>query len=113
METQIIKQSKLKENDYGDTKVTDIINQKNWPFSLAIIRKIGDDVKTGHDTESDVVYYVLEGQGYSMRNEEKTLVKKGDCIVMPKGTKYRNLKGLTLLAIAAPRFNRNKRVYID
>jgi len=107
----IIRAEKLKEKDYGATKVVNIL--KNKIFSLAKVRKVSDDVKLGFDTESNVAYYVLEGEGECVINEEKYNIKKGDCIFYPKGTKYKHLKGLTLLAIAFPPFDREKRVYVE
>jgi len=104
----------LKEKDYGATKVTDILNTKDFPkLSIAKVRKIGDDIKLGFDTESDVVYYVLEGEGIAVVNGKKYKLKKGDCVFYQKGTKYKHLKGLTLLAIASPRFDRSKRKYLE
>jgi len=111
MHVKIIRAADLKEIDYGDTKVTNIMNDKDWPFNLAIVRKTGDDIKTGYDSQSDVAYYVLAGEGKSVIDGTEYVIKKGDCVVLPKGTKYKNLKGLTLLAIAYPPFDRTKRVY--
>jgi len=114
MEPKIIRSSELKENDCGATKVTDILNAKEFPkFSIAKVRKVGNDIKLGFDTESDVAYYVLEGEGDCIINGKKYHLKKGDCVVYPKGTKYKHLKGLTLLAIASPPFDRKKRVYVE
>ena len=110
---KIIKLENLKEENYGDTRVTNILNSKDWPFSIAKVKKIGNDIKTGYDNESDVVYYVLEGKGACILEGKKYNIKKGDCVVSPKRTKYKNLKGLTLLAIAYPRFDRKKRVYVE
>ena len=113
MSFQIIKAEELIEKNYGATKVTNIINNKNWPFSLAKVKKVGDDIKTGHDTESDVVYYVLKGKGKCVVEGKEYDVKEGDCIIYQKGTNYKHLKGLTLLAISIPPFNRNKRKYVE
>ena len=114
MKPKIIKAGNLRENNYGATKVTDILNSKEWPyFSIAKVRKTGNDVRTGYDKESNVVYYVLEGKSSCFINGKKYYIQKGDCVILPKGTKYKNLKGLTLLAISYPRFDRKKRVYID
>lgn len=114
MKPKIIHPNDLKENDYGATKVTDILDNEEWPyFSLAKVRKVGDDIKTGYDTESNTVYYVLEGEGVSVIEGKEYHIKKGDCVVIPKGSKYKNLKGLTLLAISFPRFDRAKRVYTE
>ena len=112
MQPKIIRSEDLKEEDYGDTKVTTILNSEEWSFSVAKVRKIGDDIKTGHDP-SDVIYYVLEGEGICVIDSKEHKIKKGDCIVYPKGTKYKHLKGLTLLAISTPRFDRTKRIYVE
>ncbi len=110
---RIIRSKDLQEKDYGATKVTNIINSEDWVFSIAKVKKVGDDIKTGFDTESDVAYYVLKGKGKCIIDGKEQVIKKGDCVLMPKGTKYKNLKGLTLLAISYPKFNRNKRKYIE
>jgi len=107
----IIRREELKENDYGATKVTDIFS--NNAFNVAKVRKVGDDIKTGYDTESDVAYYVLEGEGDCVINGEKYHLKKGDLVFYNKGTSYKHLKGLTLLAISVPPFDRKKRVYTE
>ncbi len=108
---RIIKSEELQENDHGSTKVTTIINSDDWPISIAKVRKVGNDIKTGFDTESNVTYYVLEGEGKCVIDGQEQVIKKGDCVLLPQGTKYKNLKGLTLLAVAYPRFDRNKRKY--
>ena len=111
MEPKIIRASELKENDYGDTKVTNILNTPE--FNIAKIRKVGDDIKLGYDSESNVAYYVLEGEGTCIIEDKEYHIIKGDLVFLPKGTKYKNLKGLTLLAIASPPFDRKKRVYVE
>lgn len=111
MKPKIIHTYRLKEKDYGSTKVTDIFNTKNYPnFSIAKIRKVGNDIKIGLDKESDVAYYVLEGKGICVIENKEHTIQKGDLVFIPHGTKYKNLKGSTLLAIASPRFSRKKRI---
>ena len=111
MKFKIIKSEELKENDYGSTKTANILKTKK--FSIARVRKISNDVKLGYDTESDVAYYVLEGNGDCIINNKKYHLKKGDCVFYPKGTKYKHLEGLTLLAVASPPFDRKKRKYVE
>ena len=114
MKPFIVKGSSLKENDYGHTKVTDVFNSPDFSdFSVAKVRKVGDDIKLGFDKESDSAYYVLEGKGACIIEDKKFEVEKGDLIFLPRGTKYKNLNGLTLLAISFPRFERSKRVYLE
>ena len=108
---RIIRSNKLKEKSFGATKVTDILKTKK--FNIAKVRKTGDDIKLGYDKESNVAYYVLEGKGTAVINGKKYHIKKGDCVFYPKGTKYKHLKGFTLLAISCPPFDRKKRVYVE
>jgi len=107
----IIRSKELTENDYGATKTTDILKTKI--FNIAKVRKVGNDIRLGYDKESDVAYYVLDGKGECVIDGKKYQLKKGDCVYYPKGTKYKHLKGLTLLAIAFPPFDRKKRVYVE
>ena len=114
MKPTIIRAEQPKENDYGDTKVTDILNTDQFNgFSIAKVRKVGDDIKLGADSESDVAYYVLDGEGKCVIEDKEYQIKKGDLVFLPHGTKYKNLHGLTLLAIANPRFDRKKRTYFE
>ena len=108
---KIIRAGDLVEDDHGDTKTTKVFG--NDVLNIAKVVKVGDDIKLGYDTESDVVYYVLEGEGNCIIEGKKYHLKKGDCVFYPKGTKYKHLKGLTLLAIATPPFDRKKRVYVE
>ena len=113
MKPKIIRAEELKENDHGDTKTTSILSVEGLKFDIAKIRKVGNNIKLGYDTESDVAYYVLEGEGDCVINGKTYHLKKGDCVFYPKGTKYKHLKGLTLLSIACPPFDRKKRRYIE
>jgi mannose-6-phosphate isomerase-like protein (cupin superfamily) len=80
---------------------------------VAKIRKVGDEIEMGYDTESDVAYYVLEGEGKCVIDGEEYYIKKGDLVFYTNGTPYKHLKGLTLLAISNPPFERGKRVYVE
>ncbi len=111
MKPKIIRAENVEEKIFPNKKVRDIINEEGWPFSLAIVKKIGDDQKVGFDSESNLVYYVLEGETKNFIDGKEHIIKKGDFIILPKGTKYKNLGGVTLLAISCPRFEGSKRVY--
>lgn len=114
MKPRIIRADELKENDYGDTKITDILNNEDFPqFSIAKVRKVGDDIKLGLDQDSYTAYYVLEGEGICIIEDKEYNIKKGDTVLLPPGTKYKNMKGLTLLAISSPRFDRKRRIYFE
>lgn len=111
MKAKIIRNDELESFETKDNKVTNILNAEI--FSIAKVKKIGDDVKLGYETESDLAYYVLDGEGECVINGEKHYLKRGDCVFYPKGTKYKHGKGLTFLAIAVPAYNPNKRVYVE
>ena len=113
MKPKIIRSDELKEKDFGHTKVVDILQDKEWKFSIAKVFKVGSDMKTGYDKESDTAYFILDGEGTSVIDGKEYHVKTGDCILIPNGTKYKNLKGLTLLAISSPPFDRAERVYVE
>ncbi len=108
---KVIRSENLKEDDFGVIKVTNIINSEDWPFSIAKVKKVGNDLKKGVNLESSVAYYVLEGKGTFIIEKKEYNIKKGDCILIPKGIKYNSLKGLTLLAISLPRYDKDKRIY--
>jgi len=113
MKYKIVRGNKLKEKDHGATKTTTILSLKGLNFDIAKVRKVGNNIRLGFDKESNVAYYVLEGKGKCVINGKKYNLKKGDCIFYPKGTKYKHLRGLTLLAISSPPFDRKKRVYVE
>jgi mannose-6-phosphate isomerase-like protein (cupin superfamily) len=108
---KIIFSEDLKEESHGDTKTTKILETDN--FNIAKVRKTGNNIRLGYDTESDVAYYIIDGEGDAIIEGKTYHFKKGDCIFYPKGTKYKHLKGLTLLAISSPPFDRSKRVYVE
>ncbi len=113
MKPKIIRARNLKEKDFGSKKIIDLLDTKDYPkLSINIVKHVEDSPRAGVDTESDVAYYVLEGSGKITIEDEEHLLKKGDLAFIPSGTKYKKTKGLTLLAIASPRFDRNKRRYI-
>jgi len=114
MKAKIIRWKNLEEKEYGNTKVTDILNEETWPyFSIAKVRKTGDDIRTGYDNTSNLAYYILEGEGKCIIDGEEHYVKQGDCILYPAKVSYKHLNGLTLLAIASPRFDRGDRTYTE
>lgn len=76
------------------------------------MRKDGDYVRLGYDAESDIADYVLDGEGDCIIDGVRHHIRRGDCVFYPKGTMYRHLKGLTLLAISVPPFDRKSRIYL-
>ncbi|MGH7202847.1 MAG: hypothetical protein ACREHC_00190 [Candidatus Levyibacteriota bacterium] len=63
--------------------------------------------QSGHATtiiehKSDFVYYVLEGKGYFLIEDQKESCNKGDLVVIPAGKKFTYKGNLKLLLIVTP-----------
>ena len=113
MEFKIIKSKDVNEENFGSIKVQNILAEENYDkFSVAKVEIIGEQ-KFGLDTESDLAYYVLEGKGKFYIEDEFFDVEKGDLVFIPKNTKYKDEGNLILLAVAVPKFDRNKRRRFD
>lgn len=109
MKAKHIKSENTEENDFGVIKVQNLLNNADYEkFSVAIVKIVGEQ-KFGSDPNSDLAYFVLEGEGKFFVEDKEFSVKKGDLIFIPKNTKYKDSGPLTLLALSSPRFNRDKR----
>lgn len=105
--------NEINEQNFGSVRVKDLLADDQYDkLSVAEVKIVGEQ-KTGLDTESDSVYYILEGEGKFFIEEEVFEVKKGDLIFIPKNTKYKDEGSLTLLAISSPKFDRSKRIRFD
>lgn len=67
------------------------------------------ETEKGHDTtiiehKCDFIYYILEGKGYFIINEQKENCIKGDLVVIPTGAKFRYVGKLKMLLITTPAF---------
>lgn len=64
--------------------------------------------------ESEFDYYILEGEGYFILNDEKQVTSKGDLVVIPPGTKYTFGGKLKMLLISTPHWNaEQQRTFYD
>ena len=113
MKAKHIKSEDVEENDFWVIKCQNLLNNPEYEkFSVAIVKLTGEQ-KFGLDKESDLVYFVLEGEGKFFIEDKEYDVKKGDLIFIPKNTKYKDSGSLTLLAFSSPRFDRDKRVRFE
>lgn len=111
MKYQHIKPENVEESDFGSIVVQNLFaNDQYEKFSIAKVKIIGTQ-QFGLNPESDVVYYVLDGNGEFYLEDEIVSVKKGDLVFIPKNTKYKDSGQLTLLSISAPKFDSSKRVH--
>ncbi len=113
MKYKHVKPGNIEKNDFGTIVVQNLFADDGYEkFSIAKVQIVGKQ-EFGLDQESDLVYYVLEGNGKFYIKDDEIEVVKGDLIFIPKNTKYKDSGQLTLLAIAAPKFNRDKRVRFE
>ena len=111
MKAKIINSKRLKENDYGRTRVIDILNTKGYPkVSIARVKRVSA-APPGYNPISDVMNYVLKGRGKMTIGNKQYTVKEDDLIFIPKGTRYSTPQRSTLLVVSSPRFQRDKQVY--
>jgi len=81
-------------------------------MSIATVQLIGNQ-KFGYNTKSNMIYFVLEGQGKFFIEDEKYDVKEGCAIYIPKDTCYRDSGKMKLLAIAFPKFESDERILLN
>lgn len=100
----------IENKDFGPIKVQEYLNEPSFDnFSLAKVEIVGEQ-KFEKDPVSDQIYYVLEGSGQFVFEDEEINVKAGDAVLIRKNTKYKDAGKMTLLAFSSPRFDRDKRI---
>lgn len=57
------------------------------------------------EREAEFTYYLIEGEGYFVFNDERQKVRKGDLVVVPPGTKYTFGGKLKMLLINTPKWS--------
>lgn len=58
-------------------------------------------------------YYILEGSGYFMINDEKQSVAQGDLVVVPAGTKYSFGGKLKMFLVNTPHWSPEQETIIE
>ena len=111
MEGKIIKSEEIEEKGNEETKVKNLFSSDSPDISISSVKRNSEDKTLGYDKVSDNFYYVLEGEGICLMGGKEYSVKKGDLIVVPKGTKYKNIGNIKLLAISTPKFDKANQVY--
>ncbi len=67
------------------------------------------ETQTGHDTtiiehKCDFIYYIIDGNGHFIIDDQKEHCEKGDLVVIPAGAKFRYVGKLRMLLITTPPF---------
>ncbi len=94
-------------------KLKTMLDDPSWPFSVNWIQRTSNETKEGYETDQDVAFYVLDGEGSVIVDGETVLINKNDIIAFPRGVRWKFMQGLTLLAISNPPYDRTKRQYVE
>ncbi|MGI8419299.1 MAG: cupin domain-containing protein [Candidatus Levyibacteriota bacterium] len=85
------------------------INGKIFPISDLTAKSefVLVQTQSGHETtiiehDSDFIYYVLEGEGYFLIEDQKESCAQGDLVVIPAGKKFTYKGNLKLLLSCTP-----------
>jgi mannose-6-phosphate isomerase-like protein (cupin superfamily) len=61
------------------------------------------DAKLHFHERTDEVYYVIEGEGTMVLDDERVEVRKGMVVYVPRGVKHKAIGRLTILTVCIPR----------
>lgn len=97
----------------GFLQYAELINTPKTPeISIAYVEVKGKN-KTIINNGSNAAYYILEGSGTFVIDNETVTVEAGDVVFIPRGTQYQDAGTLAMLAINTPRYDQNTVTYID
>jgi len=60
----------------------------------------------------DRIYFIIEGEGKFIINNQETIISKNDLIFVPKNTIYNIIGKLKYFLVCSPEFNSNDDVFI-
>ena len=113
MKVKIIRSVDGELQDFGNMKLKNMLNDVAWPFSMNWIERTSDETREGYETDQNVAFYVLGGSGEVIIDGESHRVNQGDIVAFPRGVRWKFLKGVTLLAVSSPPYDRAKRKYTE
>ncbi|NCG27476.1 MAG: cupin domain-containing protein [Verrucomicrobiales bacterium] len=61
------------------------------------------DAKLHYHKKTDEIYYVINGEGKLILDDEEIAVKKGVVVYVPRGVKHKAVGNLTVLTVCIPR----------
>jgi quercetin dioxygenase-like cupin family protein len=87
------------------------------PLSSTFMIWVKEGVKEHYHEHHTEVVYVLEGEGRMKLNEDWRMVKAGDYIFIPKGTRHAveviSDEPMKVISIQSPRFDGTDRVFVS
>lgn len=107
----VVKENRIKEIRFSKVRVKELFDSNNPSVSIAKIKLSGTNEKN-KNTSCHNFYYILEGKGSFSVGNQKYSIKKGDLVCIPKNTTYQDSGRLVMLAVAVPKFNPKKVVFL-
>lgn len=87
------------------------------PLTTTYLIWVKSDVKEHYHAEHTEVVYVLEGEGELTLGDTKRIIRPGDYIFIPKGTRHSVLvkseSPMKVLSVQTPQFDGSDRVIIE
>lgn len=105
----IIKNQKTIQKKVGPMIISEYKINSN--FSAALVEINGDHGKLKCIGE-DRIYFILDGEGLFIINDEENNVSQNDLIFVPKNTPYNIIGKLKYLLICSPEFNPKDDVFL-
>ena len=62
-----------------------------------------EDAKLHYHERTDEVYYVIEGEGMMVLDDEKIELRRGVVVYVPRGVRHKAIGKLTVLTVCIPR----------
>jgi mannose-6-phosphate isomerase-like protein (cupin superfamily) len=62
-----------------------------------------DNAKLHYHARTDEFYYIIEGEGTMILDDDQVPVKKGVVVYVPRGVKHKAVGQLTVLTVCIPR----------
>lgn len=97
----------FKDRDGHDGKLFGTASQRTQHLIVECSNKLTVEVT---QREVEFNYYVIEGPGYFVINDERQEVSEGDLVVIPPGTKFTFGGKLKMLLINTPKWSAEQQV---
>ena len=61
------------------------------------------DAKLHYHAQTDEIYYIIDGKGQMVLDDERIDVSRGQVVYVPRGVKHKAVGNLTVLTVCIPR----------
>ena len=61
------------------------------------------DAKLHYHAQTDEIYYIIDGEGQMVLDDERIDVHRGQVVYVPRGVKHKAVGNLTVLTVCIPR----------